>query len=386
MNLTRFREMPIVLRNGFKARKIPRRRAMRMLRALALCSLALVSPAGGQARADGAETAVPAKPDPAIEMMKPCSEGNDPELQAIACTELLTGGRLSGPQMTAAYVFRGKANAARQQLPAAIADFTSALKLDPRAADALYNRGATHALVGRYDLALQDFGKVLEMAPNDADTLYYRAGIYALQGRDDAAIKDLTTVLKQHPEDPLSLVDRGGIYIRVGKFDAAIQDFTALLKVNAKSADSYYNRGRAYFLKGDFKAAAADFDAAMQNRAENPYAAIRLYLARLRAGKPDLKPLQEAVAKYDPEQWPLPLAALMLGKVSEADLLQAIQVKDPAVALSLSCETHFYLGELALAKGDKAAAARQFQAAIASTSRGSIEYIDATLELKKLGK
>ncbi len=383
MNLKRFRELAMLLRNGLKEREILRQTAAR---ALLLGGLLLGLLDGAAGRADSTETAAPAAPDPAIEMMKPCSEGNDPELQAIACTELINGGRLSVKQVTAAYVFRGKANAARQQLEAAIGDFTAALKNDPRAADALYNRGATHALIGRYDLALLDFGKVLALAPDDADTLYYRAGIYTLQGRDDAAIKDLTAVLKQHPEDPLSLVARGGIYIRVGSFDAAIQDFSALIKIDAKSADSYYNRGRAYYLKGNYDSAAADFDAAMQNRAENPYAAIRLYLARLRTGKPDLKPLEAAVAKYDPEQWPLPLAALILGKISEPDLLQAIQVKDPAVAMSLSCETHFYLGELALAKGDKAGATRQFQAAVASMSRGSIEYIDATLELKKLGK
>ena len=354
------------------------------LRALAL-ALLVTGGTLSPAFADTTGSAAPEKPDPIVEMMKPCTEEVDPELQAIACTALITGGKLQGAQMSAAYVFRGKANARRRQLEAAIADFTAALKIEVRAADALYNRGAAHALLGRYDLALADFGKVLELAPNDADTLYYRAGIYAAQGRDDAAIKDLTAVLKDHPYDRLSLIDRGGIYIRTGQYDAAIVDFTALVEGDRKSADSYYNRGRAYYATGNFAAAAADFTAAMQNRDDNPYAAIRLYLAQAQAGKAETKPLEVTAQKFDPEQWPLPIAALILGKITEADLLQAIKVENAAVAKSLACETQYYLGELALIKGDKTAAKGHFQASVASGMQSSIEFIDAAAELKRLG-
>jgi lipoprotein NlpI len=311
-------------------------------------------------------------------------------LRALACTELITGGKLTGPQLSAAYVFRGKANAGRRQLDAAIADFTAALKIDSRAADAFYNRGAAHHLIGRYDLALAVFGKVLELAPNDADTLFYRARIYARQGRDAAAIEDLTAVLKASPADPDSLDARSALDIQTGAFDAAIADLSALMKAMPKLAEPYYNRGRAYFLKGDFAAAAKDFDTAMAKRDGNPYAALRLYLAKARlakaGAKADAKPLEAAAEKFDPEQWPLPIAAFILGKISEPELLQAIQVTDAAAAKALACETHYYLGELALAKGDKAAAKTHFQAAIAGAARSSIEFVDATIELKRLGK
>jgi lipoprotein NlpI len=332
----------------------------------------------------------PVTTDPAVEMMKPCAEGNgDPELQAIACTELITGGHLLGAQLSAAYVFRGKANAARRQLQAAIADFTSALKIDGRAADALYNRGAAHALVGRVDLALQDFDKVLELAPGDPDTLFYRARIYAQQGRNDAAIKDLTAVLKTVPNDPDSLDARGELYIVTGAFDAAILDQTALIAAMPNSAEAFYNRGRARFLKEDFAAAAQDFEMARSKRDNNPYAALRLYLSNARLGKatakPDTKPLEAAMLKYDLGAWPMPIAALTLGKISEQDFQQLLQVKDPAAATMRSCETHYYLGEFALAKGDKAAALGHFRAVDAKGASLSIECTDAVVELKRLG-
>lgn len=354
-----------------------------------LCLAATVLNAFGVAAyADTAPAANPATPDPIVEMMKPCSDGGDPELQAIACTELITGGRLLGPQLGAAYVFRGKANAARQQLQAAIADFTAALKIDGRAADALYNRGAAHALVGRYDLALADFNKVLELAPSDADTLFYRARIYARQGRNAAAIKDLTLVLKAVPNDSDSLDARGQLYVLTGAFDSAIADLSALAALLPDSAEVFYNRGRAYFLKGDFASAAKDFDLARVKRTDNPYAALRLYLANARLGKaskPDIKPLEAAMEKYDLGQWPMPIAALTLGKISEQELGQLTEVKDAAAAAMRACETHYYLGEFALIKGDKAAAKAHFAAVDAKSASLSIECSDARVALKGLG-
>lgn len=350
----------------------------------------LLTLSGTVALADSTAAPPPVTTDPAVEMMKPCAEGNgDAELQAIACTELITGGHLLGAQLSAAYVFRGKANAARRQLQAAIADFTSALKIDGRAADALYNRGAAHALVGRVDLALQDFGKVLELAPGDPDTLFYRARIYAQQGRNDAAIKDLTAVLKTVPNDPDSLDARSELYIVTGAFDTAILDLTALIKALPNSAEAYYNRGRARFLKEDFAAAAQDFELARTKRDDNPYAALRLYLSNARLGKagakPDTKPLEIAMQKYDLGAWPMPIAALTIGKISDSDFQQLLRVKDPIAATMRACEAQYYLGEFALAKGDKAAAMTHFRAVDAKGAGLSIECIDATVELKKLG-
>src|SRR5689334_16421679 len=97
---------------------------------LLLLLAALVAGAGTAA----AETATPATAkDPALDAMKPCATGPDPEARAVACTTLITGGTLKGKALGAAYVFRGKAQAQRNEIKAAIMDFSEALKVDPGA-------------------------------------------------------------------------------------------------------------------------------------------------------------------------------------------------------------------------------------------------------------
>jgi len=326
-----------------------------------------------------------AAPDPVIAAMKPCMEGEDPAARAVACTGLITGGTLSGRALGAAYMFRGKAQAQRNELKAAILDFSEALKVDPQATDALYNRAAAYALNGQSDYALADFAHLLDLAPNDPDTLFYRAQIYMTQGKNESALSDLSAVLGQRPDDVESRLQRAGLSIMLQRNEDAIGDLTQLLKKNAKAPAAFYNRGRAQFLKGDYAAAAEDFGAAMQNRNSNPYAALRLYLAQAKLGKPDPAPLAATAKAFPADQWPLPIVAFYQGSLSEADLVASAKVSNATQAANLSAETQYYLGQWALLKDDRDAARQHFQAAVASKAAAdNLEFIDAGLELKRI--
>jgi len=326
-------------------------------------------------------------PDPQAVEMQPCASGPDPEARAVACTRLITGGTLHGKALGAAYVFRGKAQAQRNELKAAIQDFSEALKIDPRATDALYNRGAAYALMGQSGPALGDFAQVLELASNDPDTLFYRALIYVNQGKTEAAVKDLSGVLKQRPDDGVSRLQRAGLLIALQRNEDAIADLDQLLKQDPAALDARYSRGRAAMLKGDNAAAAEDFESLMQARKDNPYAALRLYITRARGGRTDAAPLDAAARAYPPEQWPMPVVAFYQGKMSEADLLAAAQASDAATKANLTAETRYYLGQWALLQGDAKAARQHFDAAVKSKAGiGNLEAIDAGLELKKLAK
>ena len=325
--------------------------------------------------------------DPVLDAMKPCATGDDPEARAVACTQLITGGTLTGKALGAAYVFRGKALAQRNEVKAAIIDFSEALKVDPQATDALYNRGAAYALTGQTNSALADFAQVLELAPNDADTLFYRALIYVNQGKIESAVKDLSGVLKQRPDDGISRLQRAGLLISLQRNDDAIADLDLLLKKDSGALDALYSRGRAEMLKGDNAAAADDFAALMKARNDNPYAALRLYIVRARGGKKDAAPLAAAAKEFPGDQWPLPIVAFYQGKMSEDDLLSAAKASDAATKATLSAETQYYLGQWALLQNDRKAAKKHFEAAVASKAGiGSLEAIDAGLELKQLAK
>jgi len=334
-----------------------------------------------------AETPPAKTPDPVLEEMKPCESGDDPAARAVACTQLITSGKLKGRALGAAYVFRGKAQAQRKEIKAALLDFTEALKVDPRATDALYNRGAAYALMGQTNYALADFAHLLEMAPNDPDTLFYRALIYVNQGKIEAAVQDLSAVLGQRPDDGISRLQRAGLLIRLQRSEEAIADLDQLLKKDPTALDARYNRGRAEMLKGDTRAAAADFEALMKERNSNPYAALRLYIVQAQAGKTDAAPLAAAAKAFPPDQWPLPIVAFYQGSLSEADLVAAAKVSNAAATANLVAETQYYLGQWALLQDDRKTAQKHFEAALATKAGGgSLEFIDAGLELKRLKK
>ncbi|CAN0486355.1 unnamed protein product, partial [Phaeothamnion confervicola] len=182
-----------------------------------------------------------------------------------------------------------------------------------------------------------------------------------------------------------ALVDRGGLNIRDGHCDAAIQDFSALLKLEPQSAAAAYNRGRARYAKGDFKAAAADYSLALKLRADNPYAALRRYLAEGRITgqlSNEDAALKAAAAKLEPEVWPRPLLELFLGIGTPDALLAGVNQVPAKQRPPVLCEANYYLGERALIAGDKESARKFFQAAADTKAVTQLELIDAKNALK----
>ncbi len=67
--------------------------------------------------------------------------------------------------------------ARRTDLAKAIADYTQAIRLDPKYIPAYANRGYVYYTRGDYDRALADFNKILELDPNNADAMKGREAI-----------------------------------------------------------------------------------------------------------------------------------------------------------------------------------------------------------------
>jgi tetratricopeptide (TPR) repeat protein len=343
----------------------------------------------GGARAD-APPAPAAKSDPMAEILKPCADGKDAAARAVACTEAISSGALSGKSLAAAYLFRGNAQVQRQQMTAAIDDYSKAVAADGTATDALYNRAAAYAQIGRLDLAVADYNRLLDLVPNDPDPLFNRAWLYSIAGKLDAASDDLSKVLMARPDDFETRLRRAGIAIQLGRNEDAIADCTQLLKAAPKSPVALYNRGRAEYAKGDFTAAAGDFGAAAKNLEDGSatlrgYATLRLALADAHAHKDATPQLTDLAKAVTVDQWPMPVVGYLLGTVSADDLLQAAKVADPVRAANLQAEAEYYMGEWALLKESKKAARAHFKAATGGKAdRANLEFIDAGLALQRL--
>jgi len=80
------------------------------------------------------------------------------------------------PPPEAAAYRQGLAALQRGDFEAAAADFTEALRLNPRNAGALVNRGAARARQGRYAEAVADYDLALAIDPTLAEAWCNRAG------------------------------------------------------------------------------------------------------------------------------------------------------------------------------------------------------------------
>lgn len=353
------------------------------------CSVPAMAEGTPAPEAPAPATASPAAPaKPLNPLLEACLKPADTQSAVLSCTTAIESRQLKGEMLAAALYRRGMAQGTRGQLPAAVNDFSAALKLTPDATDVLYARASAYGAMKRHDLAVADYDELLKAAPNDADSLYRRAWSLSALGKDTAAIADLTSLLAQVKNDVDALMDRGGLYLRQGKFDEAAADFSAIIKDDPKAAAAFYNRGRARFLKSDFPAATKDFAEAEKLRGDNPYAALRRYIANAQGvgdGKSKVKPeiLTDAIAKFAPEQWPVPVLATLAGKMTEKDLLSSTAIADKTAARRLDAEAHYYLGELAWLKKDTKSAQAHFAAA-AKGDRSVPEAIDAAWRLKKL--
>ena len=230
--------------------------------------------------------------------------GADLDRRIIACTQIIQRGGQSPTNMAMIYVNRGSAYGDKKDYDRAIADYSKAIQLNPRYADAYYSRGTiyrykgdldraiadyrlairanpnhVHAYYGRgiaysskadYGGAIADFEQTLRLDPNYADTRYQLANAYNGKGdvalnnnAYDEAIASFDRSIRLQPASGWPYTHRGEAYRRMGDLDRAIADLDQALKLSPGLTEAFTLRGLAYRAKGNTEAAKSDFDRAV---------------------------------------------------------------------------------------------------------------------------
>jgi lipoprotein NlpI len=78
--------------------------------------------------------------------------------------------------------------------------------------------------------------------------------------------------------------------------------------------------------------------------------------------------------------------SLFLGQGSPAAVLKASESKDTREQLEKQCEAHFFIGQYALLRGDRAGAERAFKSGLATRILHFDEYRGARAELARLAR
>ncbi|MDP2719405.1 MAG: tetratricopeptide repeat protein, partial [Dehalococcoidia bacterium] len=127
----------------------------------------------------------------------------------------------------------------------AIAEFDTAIKLDPEYFYAYSFRGFAYSKKGQYDLAIADYSKAIELDPKNANAYLNRAFAYYNNKQYDLAIADYNKAIELDPKNANAYLNRGLAYYYKGQYALAIADYNKVIELDPKNANAWNNKGVA---------------------------------------------------------------------------------------------------------------------------------------------
>lgn len=121
--------------------------------------------------------------------------------QVAACTTLIESGKESRDKQAVAHHNRGIAYVVKGDFGRAIADFTEAIRLDPKDVWAHHDRGLAYAAKGDFDRAIADYSEAVRLDPKDALGYANRGRANLYSGALPKALADLNQASKMDPKD-----------------------------------------------------------------------------------------------------------------------------------------------------------------------------------------
>lgn len=298
------------------------------------------------------------------------------------------------------FMARGSAKLQAQDFKGAIAEFTLAIVARPEEGEAYlwrgYARHSNHDLPG----ALADYTKAIDLARVTLGGNEWHpglAGMYLNRGKAqqdgekwDEALSDYTNALKCDANLAAAYVSRGFIRQMKGDPAGAIADYDEMLKRDPRFVPAVRLRGLARQLLADWRGAADDFQAMISlDPANASYAHFFLWISHAHLGEQPAGGAELAAhfgrrLGAGGDDWEAAIATFLLGRMKEADFLQAATSPDVEVAKSRRCEAWYYSGAKRLLAKDRSGAAECFRKCVAVGRKDFVEHNLATNELKLL--
>jgi tetratricopeptide (TPR) repeat protein len=145
---------------------------------------------------------------------------------------------------------KGKEDISRNELKAAIEDYTKIIELNPMDTQAYMLRGLTKYKLKKYKEAIKDYNKAIELNPSDAGVYNNRGAAKSDLLFYNEAIEDYNTAIKLNPNSDVAYFNRGLAYFNSGYlkrsrdfYKQAVKDYTKTLEINPGFSDAYYTRG-----------------------------------------------------------------------------------------------------------------------------------------------
>lgn len=265
------------------------------------------------------------------------------------------------PRLTSAIVNRGWAYLHQEDYQTASADFAAAIKIDPEMRAAYEGRGTCYREMGDYNRAIRDLTEAIRRDAEDADTYERRAKCYQALERFEDALKDRNRAVELSPESHICLMGRGQSLRALKRFDEARRNFERAIALDPSLGENYYELGYVYFDQQQYEQAAMFFTMAHErDPSETAYINMR-GLARMR-----MEQNVEAAADFTeavrlrPERplyhWHLGLAMRYMDRNDEAlqSFSRYIQLEpDDPNGYDVRADVYEALGQDELAEADR---------------------------------
>lgn len=292
-----------------------------------------------------------------------CQDSTDVPRMMAACSSLSQDARLPPDARSMALLKHGFGNYALGNMDAAQADFTEAVRLNPKNNYAHHELGLTFARKGEFTRAIASLTEAINLDPSSAASRFIRGQIYMSEDRLDEAIRDFTDAIKLGPDKNTVLTK-----------DQAMSRPEA-----ARVATDYYAaRADAYYRRGYFKDAASDYDREAAFSDPDGYGVIWGSVARIQGRSADADvALSAALDQGRLKDWPKTVGELLVGRITPTAALAAAKDADQI------CEAHYYGGIVQLKIKDTASAQKEFAAARDGCPKSFREYSAALADLKR---
>ena len=168
------------------------------------------------------------------------------------------------PDYAAAYYNRGNARKANNDLPGALANFDEAIRLKPDYAAAYYNRGNARRANNDLPGALADYDEAIRLKPDFAEA-YNNRGVARSDNNDlPGALADHDEAIRLKPDFAEAYNNRGVARSDNNDLPGALADHDEAVRLKPDLAEAYVNRGNARRANNDLPGALADYDEAIR--------------------------------------------------------------------------------------------------------------------------
>lgn len=164
-----------------------------------------------------------------------------------------------------AHFDRGNQHVLKGEAAPAIAEYTEAIRLNPRHYEAYYNRGYVYrAGLGDLESARDDYTSALEIKPDLEPALNNRATILTDLGDFDGAVEDFTKAIVLNPREGSLYFNRAQSYEGLGEYRLALEDYNKATELMPDDAGPWDNRGVVHEQLGEHELALADYGRALE--------------------------------------------------------------------------------------------------------------------------